>query len=80
MTAVDTALASWNDTPTREAIVDFVDAGHCQQGSEQYVPPEGSVSPPLTMMAPCGPKSRCPFMLDFLLRRLGAMAREGIRP
>ena len=40
-------LPSWNDGPTKQAIIEFVKAT-TTQGSPQFVPPEGYVPCPIT--------------------------------
>ena len=61
-------LASWNDTPTETAIVDFVDAVTDATGAD-YVPPEERVAVfdnDGTLWA----EKPMPIQLDFTLRRL----------
>ena len=72
MAASDDLLASWNDTPTRQAIVDFVDAVTAE-GGDGFVPPEERIATfdnDGTLWA----EKPIPIQLDFTLRRFAEMA------
>ena len=71
MTAVDVALASWNDTPTRAAITDFV-AQVTQPDSRHFVLPEGRVAV-FDNDGTLWTEKPLPIQADFLLRRIGEM-------
>ena len=65
-------LSLWNDTPTKQAILDFV-AKVTDPNNAAYVPPEESVAVfdndgTLWCEKPVQPQ------IDFILRRLAAMA------
>ena len=65
-------LASWNDTKTRQAIVDFVDTV-TEEGGDGYVPPAERIATfdnDGTLWA----EKPMPIQLDFTLRRLAEMA------
>jgi hypothetical protein len=64
-------LVSWNDTPTRRAIVDFVDA--VTSPGEAYVPPEQRVATFDKDGTLCSEKPM-PIQLDYTLRRLEKLA------
>src|SRR5215218_9041328 len=71
MTMTDTAvgLASWRDTPTRQAIIDFV-ARACDE-----VPPEERVAV-FDNDGTLWCEKPMPIQLDFILRRLASMAEH----
>ena len=71
MTAVDIALASWNDTPTRAAITDFV-ARVTEPDSPHFVLPEGRVAV-FDNDGTLWTEKPLPIQADFLLRRVGEM-------
>ena len=71
MTAVDVSLASWNDTPTRAAITDFV-AQVTQPDSPHFVLPEGRVAV-FDNDGTLWTEKPLPIQADFLLRRVGEM-------
>ena len=71
MTAVDVSLASWNDTPTRAAITDFV-AQVTQPDSPHFVLPEGRVAV-FDNDGTLWTEKPLPIQADFLLRRIGEM-------
>ena len=65
-------LASWNDTPTRQAIVDFVDTV-TDEGGDGFVAPEERIATfdnDGTLWA----EKPIPIQLDFTLRRFAEMA------
>jgi hypothetical protein len=67
-------LASWNETLTKQTIVDFVAQGS-NESSPNYVPPEARIAVydndgPLWCQKPM------PIQADFILRRLAAMADQ----
>jgi hypothetical protein len=65
-------LASWNDTATRQAIVDFVDTV-TEEGGDGFIPPEERISTfdnDGTLWA----EKPIPIQLDFTLRRFAEMA------
>ena len=67
-------LPTWNDTPTRAAVVDFVDAVVDPDG-DGYVPPEERVAVfdnDGTLWA----EKPMPIQLDFTLRRMAQMAAD----
>jgi len=71
---VDQHLDSWNDTPTRAAIIDFVTAV-TDSGSAGFVPPEERVAVfdnDGTLWA----EKPMPIQLDFTLRRLAEQATD----
>jgi phosphoglycolate phosphatase-like HAD superfamily hydrolase len=67
-------LPSWNDTPTRQAIVDFV-ARVTTEGGPDFVPPEARVAV-FDNDGTLWCEKPLPIQADFLLRRLGAMAEQ----
>ena len=72
MTVDEQSLASWNDTPTRQAIVDFVDTV-TTEGNAGFVPPEERIATfdnDGTLWA----EKPIPIQLDFTLRRFAALA------
>ena len=72
MAASDDLLASWNDTPTRQAIVDFVDVV-TTDGGDGFIAPEERIATfdnDGTLWA----EKPMPIQLDFSLRRFAAMA------
>ena len=72
MVAVDAALASWSDTPTRAAIVDFV-ARVTEPGAPDFVPPADRVAT-FDNDGTLWTEKPLPIQADFLFRRLGDMA------
>ncbi len=65
-------LASWNDTATRQAIVDFVDTV-TEEGGDGFIPPEERIATfdnDGTLWA----EKPIPIQLDFTLRRFAEMA------
>jgi hypothetical protein len=72
MAASADLLASWNDTPARQSIVDFVDAV-TSEGSDGFVPPEERVATfdnDGTLWA----EKPIPIQLDYTLRRFAELA------
>jgi phosphoserine phosphatase len=69
MTGVAVELASWRDTPTREAILDFVARAHDE------VPPEERVAV-FDNDGTLWCEKPMPIQLDFILRRLASMAEH----
>lgn len=67
-------LQSWNDTATRQAIVDFV-ARVTEEGGPDYVPPAERVAV-FDNDGTLWCEKPMPIQLDFILRRLVAMAQE----
>ncbi|MFC5266087.1 HAD family hydrolase [Kribbella qitaiheensis] len=70
----DAHLASWNDTPTRQALVDYVD-GAVQEGGAQYVP----LSERIAVFDNDGTlwcEKPMPPELGFVLQRLAEMAEQ----
>ncbi|TCN31699.1 phosphoserine phosphatase [Kribbella orskensis] len=70
----DTHLSSWNDTPTRQALVDYVDRA-IQEGGALYVPPSERIAVfdndgTLWCEKPMPPE------LGFVLQRLAEMAEQ----
>jgi hypothetical protein len=65
-------LASWNDTPTKQAIVDFV-AQVTDESSPNYVPPEARIAV-FDNDGTLWCEKPMPIQADFILRRLAAMA------
>ena len=67
-------LASWNDTPTKQAIVDFV--AQVSNGSiPNYVPPEARIAA-FDNDGTLWCEKPMPIQADFILRRLAAMADQ----
>jgi phosphoglycolate phosphatase-like HAD superfamily hydrolase len=73
MTAVPTSLASWNNTSTRDAITEFV-AQVTQTGGEHFVPPAARVAV-FDNDGTLWTEKPLPIQADFLLRRIGEMAK-----
>src|SRR5688572_33225338 len=74
MSATQSTLPSWNDTATRQAIVQYVESV-TQEGGASYVPPEERVAVfdnDGTLWA----EKPMPIQLDFTLRRLAEMAEQ----
>jgi haloacid dehalogenase-like hydrolase len=74
MTSNDNPLPSWNNTPTRNAIVEFVDAVTLE-GGPHFVPPEERVATfdnDGTLWA----EKPMPIELGFILQRMTAMAEQ----
>lgn len=70
----DAHLASWNDTPTRQALVDYVE-GAVQEGGAQYVP----LSERIAVFDNDGTlwcEKPMPPELGFVLQRLAEMAEQ----
>lgn len=67
-------LASWNDTPTKQAIADFV-ATVSDASSPNYVPPEARIAV-YDNDGTLWCEKPLPIQADFLLRRLAAMAEQ----
>src|SRR2546430_12038921 len=67
-------LASWNDTPTKQAIVDFV-AQVSNESSPNYVPPEARIAV-YDNDGTLWCEKPMPIQADFILRRLAAMAEQ----
>src|SRR4051794_18302006 len=73
MTAGADLLASWNDTPARKAIVDFVDA--ITSPGAEYVPPEQRVAT-FDNDGTLWVEKPLPIQLDFTLRHLAKLAAD----
>jgi phosphoserine phosphatase len=71
---VTTDLPSWRDTPTRQAIVDFVEAA-TRAGDPGYVAPEDRVAV-FDNDGTLWTEKPMPTELDFIVRRFVAMARD----
>ncbi len=69
--AADTTLASWNDTPSRQAIVDFVERV-TDEGGTDYVPPAERVAV-FDNDGTLWCEKPMPIELGFILRRLAEM-------
>jgi phosphoserine phosphatase len=67
-------LSSWNDTPTRQAIEQFV-ASVTTEGGPGYVPPEERTAV-FDNDGTLWCEKPLPIQADFLLRRIGEMAQE----
>jgi phosphoserine phosphatase len=67
-------LASWNDGPTKAAIVDFV-ARVTEEGGPGYVPPEARVAV-FDNDGTLWCEKPLPIQLDFTVRRLGELATQ----
>ena len=67
-------LASWNDTPTKRAIVEFV-AQVSDESSPNYVPPEARIAV-YDNDGTLWCEKPMPIQADFILRRLAAMADQ----
>jgi phosphoglycolate phosphatase-like HAD superfamily hydrolase len=74
MTSTTRPLPSWNDTPTRAAILGFVEEV-TRPGGGGYVPPEARVAV-FDNDGTLWCEKPLPVQADFLFRRLGEMARE----
>jgi hypothetical protein len=74
MTSNDNPLPSWNDTPTRNAIVEFVDAVTLE-GGPNYVPPEERVAT-FDNDGTLWTEKPMPIELGFILQRMTAMAEQ----
>ena len=70
----DTLLASWNDTPTRQAVVDFV-ARTVEEGGAQYVPPAERIAV-FDNDGTLWCEKPMPLELGFILQRLAEMAEQ----
>ena len=70
----DSLLASWKDTPTRAAIVDFV-ARVVQEGSAQYLPPAERIAV-FDNDGTLWCEKPMPIELGFILQRLAEMAEQ----
>ncbi len=66
-------LASWNDTATRKAIVDFVESVTTEGGSD-FVAPEERVAF-FDNDGTLWPEKPMPIQLDFMVRRLAELAK-----
>ena len=72
MAADEALLESWNDTPTRQAIIDFVNTV-TEEGGDGFVAPEERIATfdnDGTLWA----EKPIPIQLDFTLRRFAEMA------
>jgi hypothetical protein len=67
-------LASWNDTPTRKAIVDFVRAV-TTEGGDSFVPAEERVAT-FDNDGTLWVEKPMPIQLDFTIRRLAVLAED----
>ncbi|MEJ1111401.1 HAD family hydrolase [Kribbella sp. CCNWLW201] len=67
-------LSSWRDTPTRQAIVDFVDRA-VQEGGAQYVPPSERIAV-FDNDGTLWCEKPMPAELGFILQRLAEMAEQ----
>ena len=67
-------LSLWNDTPTKQAIVDFV-AKVTDQSNSSYVPPEERVAV-FDNDGTLWCEKPVQVQIDFILRRLAAMAEK----
>src|SRR3954452_10699228 len=67
-------LPSWNDTPTRRAIVDFV-ARVTTEGGPDFVPPEARIAV-FDNDGTLWCEKPLPVQADFLLRRVGERAAK----
>ncbi len=72
MTTADHLLASWRDTATRQAIIDFVGAV-TTEGAAGYVPPDERIAT-LDNDGTLWVEKPMPIQLDFTLRRLAEQA------
>lgn len=72
--ASSTGLASWHDTATRHAIVEFVESV-TRVGGPDYVPPEERVAV-FDNDGTLWCEKPMPIQLDFILRHLVAMAEQ----
>ncbi len=70
----DALLSSWKDTPTRQAIVDYVDRA-VQEGGAQYVPPSERIAV-FDNDGTLWCEKPMPVELGFILQRLAAMAEQ----
>jgi phosphoserine phosphatase len=67
-------LSSWKDTPTRQAIVDYVDRA-VQEGGAQYVPPAERIAV-FDNDGTLWCEKPMPLELGFILQRLAEMAEQ----
>src|ERR1700675_2892350 len=67
-------LAYWNDTPTKQAIVDFV-AKVSDESNPNYVPPEARIAV-FDNDGTLWCEKPMPIQADFILRRLAEMAQS----
>jgi phosphoserine phosphatase len=67
-------LSSWKDTPTRQAIVDYVDRA-VQEGGAQYVPPAERIAV-FDNDGTLWCEKPMPIELGFILQRLAEMAEQ----
>jgi len=72
--ALTASLTSWNDTPTKQAIVDFVERVTNEGGPDFVAPAERVAVFDNDGTLWC--EKPMPIQLDFILRRLVAMAQE----
>ena len=70
----DGHLSSWNDTPTRAAIVDFVERVG-DEGGAQYVPPAERIAV-FDNDGTLWCEKPMPIELGFILQRLAEMAED----
>src|SRR5215218_7671749 len=70
----DVLLSSWKDTPTRQAIVDYVDRA-VQEGGAQYVPPAERIAV-FDNDGTLWCEKPMPLELGFILQRLAEMAEQ----
>ena len=70
----DALLSSWKDTPTRQAIVDYVDRA-VQEGGAQYVPPSERIAV-FDNDGTLWCEKPMPAELGFVLQRLAEMAEK----
>jgi phosphoserine phosphatase len=68
---VNTGLASWNDTPARQAIVEFVE-GSTREGGADYVPPSERIAV-FDNDGTLWCEKPMPIELGFILQRLAGM-------
>jgi phosphoserine phosphatase len=67
-------LSSWNDTPTRQAIIDFVDEVTSEGGSN-YVPPEERIAV-FDNDGTLWTEKPMPIEVGFILQRMASMAEQ----
>ena len=67
-------LASWNDTATRQAIIEFVDAV-TDEASADFVAPDERIAV-FDNDGTLWPEKPIPIQLDFTIRRFGQLAEE----
>jgi phosphoserine phosphatase len=70
----DVLLSSWKDTPTRQAIMDYVDRA-VQEGGAQYVPPAERIAV-FDNDGTLWCEKPMPLELGFILQRLAEMAEQ----